>query len=242
MTTGTISGNMEERSQADTVHLRPRLIEMVGIGGAGKSTLFRALHQQNPKIQKLAPPRKVRYLPTILRLGFRWLPVYLSKYRATRWFTWDEMRNICYLDAQLAHVREHNDSQGVIAVLDPGSIYWLSALREFGPEFTTDPLFCKWWDERLAVWAAALDVIVWIEAPTELLLERVLARDEDHEARGQSREVALAHFERYQSEYSKMVPGVVGRGPARLFHFRSDQVSAEKMLEEIRAMVDLSGR
>ena len=227
------------RQQAPDGRDCPRLIEMVGIGGAGKSTLLKALNRDNPRIQKIGPPSKLQYIPTILRLAFRWLPAYLSKYRGSRWFTWDEMRNICYLDTQLRHVLAHHRSRGVIGVLDPGSIYWLSSLREFGPEFSRDPRFQSWWEDRLAMWAAALDVIVWIEAPIELLLQRVLARNELHEARTQPPDVALAYFERYQSEYSKTVPRVASSGHARLFHFRSDQMTTEQMIREIYSAVNL---
>ncbi len=233
MTTGTISANMEERPQVDAAHVQPRLIEMVGIGGAGKSTLYRALNQGNSRIRKLGPPAKTQYLPSLLRLAFHWLPIHLLKYGRSRWFTWDEIRNICYLDTQLSHIRSHNRADGAIAVLDPGSVYWLSSLREFGPEFRKDAAFRKWWDERLREWSEALDWIIWIEAPVGLLLERVLARDEVHEARTQSREMALVYFERYQAEYSKMVPEMASKGHARLFHFRSDQTNTEQMAQEI---------
>ncbi len=217
----------------------PRLIEMVGIGGAGKSTLLRALNRGDPRIRKSEPPGKLGYIPALATLFFFWLPVYLRKYRGTRWFTWDEMRNICYLDVRLNHIRRQLRSSDVILALDPGSVYWLSSLREFGPEFAKDPLFLRWWDARLQEWSAALDMIVWIEAPNELLLQRVLARDEVHEAREQPAGTALEYFERYRLWYSRMVPEMASRGHARLFHFRSDELTTEQMVSEVLRTVDL---
>ncbi len=229
----------EQQEQPPGPLPRPTLIEMVGIGGAGKSTLFKALNCENQKIQKLEPPNKLRYLPAILMVVFHWLPIYLWKYRCRRWFTWEEIRNILYLDTWLGYVRAQARARDLIVVLDPGSIYWLSSLKEFGPDFTTHPVFRRWWDARLSQWASALNLIIWIEAPNQLLLERVLDREELHEAKSQPPALALEYFERYRVSYSKMVPEVARRGHAHLFHYRSDQVSTGQMAEEIFGAVDL---
>ena len=226
-------------SEKQDIISRPRLIEMVGIGGAGKSTLYRALHAENPSILKLDPPGKLHYLPTLAKMALHWLPVFVSKYGGSRWFTWDEMRNVCYLDTRLRQIRSLSGSTDTVAVLDPGSVYWLSSLREFGPPFTRDALFTAWWDEKLAEWSAAIDLLIWIEAPSDLLLERVLARDEVHEARSQPRESALANFERYRACYATMVPEVTSRGHARVFHFWSDHSTTDQMLHAILSKVDL---
>ncbi len=230
---------MEGEGQPGKSARCPRLIEMVGVAGTGKSTLLRALNRRNAQIQELDPPNKLRYLPSILRVIFRWLPLYLWKYRRSRWFTLEETRKLGYLDVWLDYVHSEIKARNLIVVLDPGSICWLVALRDFGPELTKDAQFRNWWEERLDRWARGLDVIIWMEAPIELSLQRVMGRDEEHEAKSLTSEAALREFDRYRLSYIEMVPEMSRRGGARLFHYRSDEVSTEQMADEIIAAVDL---
>ena len=216
----------------------PRLIELVGVAGTGKSTLLKALSRRNPRIQELELPSKLLYLPSMLRVVFRWLPLYLFKYRHGRWFTWEETRKIGYLDTWLDYSRSESEARDISAVLDPGSICWLVALRDFGPELTKDGQFQRWWEERLDQWAQALDVIIWMEAPIELSLNRVMGRDEEHEAKSMAAAAALKEFSRYRLSYVELIPEIARRGHARIFRYRSDQVSTEQMTNEIFAAVD----
>lgn len=219
-----------------------RLIELVGVAGTGKSTLLKALNHGNSRIQELPPPNKLWYLPAMFRVISRWLPLHLLKYRGGRWFTWEETRKLGYLDVWLGYIRSEIQTRNLIVALDPGSICWLVALREFGPELTKDPQFRYWWEDRLRAWALALDVIIWMEAPVELSLERVLSREEEHEAKSEPVEVALHEFECYRHAYNALVPEIARRGGAQLFHYRSDQMTTEQMAEEIFKVLGLSPR
>ncbi len=230
-------------SQVTQTHItaeRPRLIEMVGIGGAGKSTLLKALQQRNEKIQTLPLPNKTRYMPVMAKLLGVWFPLYLMKYRQGRWLTMEEIRNIGYLDTWLGYIRSQVRARDLTVVLDPGSVYWLSALQEFGPALTRAPYFQRWWENKLDQWSSALDVIVWLEAPNELLLQRVLARQEWHEAKYQSPQVALEYFERYRIWYQKMIARMTHRKNIKVFHYRTDRISTEQMAEEVFSTVDLA--
>ncbi len=225
--------HVEKQEPAQVPPAAPRLIELVGVAGTGKSTLLKALSHRNGRIQELPPPNKLRYLPTMLKVIFRWLPLYLLKYRRGRWFTWEETRKLGYLDVWLGYIRSEIRTRNLIVALNPGSMCWLVALRQFGPDLTKDPQFQEWWEGRVRLWAAALDVIIWMEAPIELSLQRVLGREEEHEAKSEPVEVALEEFERYRRAYIELVPEMARRGEAQLFHYRSDQMTTDHMAAEI---------
>jgi shikimate kinase len=226
--------------EAKAIAERPRIIEMVGIGGAGKSTLLKALAKRNGKIQTLPVPSKIQYLPVIAKIAFVWLPLYLGKYRHSRWFTLEEIRIIGYLETWLSYIRSQALAKDLVVVLDPGSVYWLSALQEFGPELTKDRRFQRWWENKLNEWSSALDMIIWLEAPNEMLLQRVLSRNEWHEAKYQSPQVALEYFERFRVWYKRLVPEMASRKNTKVFHYHTDQVSTEQMAEQIFSAVDLN--
>lgn len=212
---------------------------MVGVAGAGKSTLLKALARRNGKIQTLPVPSKVQYLPVIAKIALVWLPLYLGKYRHTRWFTLGEIRIIGYLETWLDYIRSQILAKDLVVILDPGSVYWLSALQEFGPVLTKDRRFRRWWDDKLNQWSSALDMIIWLEAPSEMLLQRVLSRNEWHEAKYQSPQAALEEFERFRAKYERLVPEMASRKNTRVFHYHTDQISTEQMAEEIFSAVDL---
>lgn len=218
---------------------RPIIIEMVGLAGAGKSTLRKVLAQRNARIQVAPPPSKAIYLPFLGRDIFLWLPIYLGKYRHSRWFTPQETKLMGYLSTWLPYLRWQAIGKGIVVVLDPGSVYWLSALREFGPEITQSLRYQRWWNEMLFQWTAALEAIIWLDAPDELLLERVLGRDEWHEAKGQPRKQALEYFARYRMWYERVIAAMTGCNGPRVLRFRTDQISPEQMADKVLAVIDL---
>ncbi len=221
---------------------RPKIIEMVGVAGSGKSTLLMALSRRNGGVETLPLPRKIQYLPALARIVLTWLPIHLAKYRHARWFTPNEIRAVAYLETWLSYIRRRIAEKDIIVALDPGSVYWLSSLKELGPPFTRDRVFQRWWEEKLDQWCSALDMIVWLEAPHELLLHRVVSRDEWHEAKFQSSAAALGEFARLGVSYGKLIAEFLRRRNIRVFHYHTDRVSVGKMVEEIHSMVDLGRR
>lgn len=230
---------MVKENPINVIMERPKIIEMVGVAGSGKSTLLMALGRRNGRIETLPLPRKIQYLPALARIVLIWLPIHLAKYRHARWFTPNEIRTIAYLETWLSYIRRRIAAKDIIVALDPGSVYWLSSLKEFGPPFTRDRVFQRWWEEKLDQWCSALDMIVWLEAPHELLLQRVVSRDEWHEAKFQSSAAALGEFARFGFSYGQLIAEFLRRKKIRVFHYHTDQVCVGKMVDEIHSTVDI---
>jgi hypothetical protein len=241
-TSGRDDSRREEANPIGTAKECPKIIEMVGVAGSGKSTLLTALGKGDSRLERFPLPPRTRYLSALARIHLVWFPIHLAKYRNGRWFTWDEIKNIGYLDAWLRYIRTLVCSPDVIAVLDPGSVYWLSSLKELGPPFTGDKVFRRWWEEKLDQWCSALDMIIWLEAPHEMLLQRVISRDEWHEAKSRPPAAVLEEFARLGVSYEKLISEMVRRKKLRVFHYRTDQVPAERILAEIDATVQLGKR
>jgi hypothetical protein len=218
------------------------IIEMLGVAGAGKSSLRRALARRNPRIQTVPPPNKARYLPALAQVGLFWWPIYCTRYPRSRWFTAEEIRLIGYLETWIPYIRSQIRAKGLVAVLDPGSIYWLAALQEFAPPVAHDRYFQRWWERKLRLWSCVLDIVVWLEAPPEILLRRVMARDEWHEAKTQEPDSALDTFRRFQVAYQRLISQVTSHKAVKVFHYQTDQVSTEQMAEELLSEMGLGGR
>jgi deoxyadenosine/deoxycytidine kinase len=126
--------------------------------------------------------------------------------------------------------------------LDPGSVHWLSSLQEFGPPITKHPEYQRWWKNKLEQWSSALDVIIWLEAPEDLCLQRVLTRDEWHEIKYVSNNSALEELKCYRECYERIIPEMASRHSIKVFHFHTDQISTEQMVDQIFSEVDLWGK
>ena len=218
---------------------RPRIIELVGIAGAGKSTLRQALRQHNEKIQIASTPNKIAYVPTFLKIAFIWFPHYLRKYRDTRWFNSQEIRLICYLETFLSHIRSQNMKNDGISILDPGSVCWLAALQEFGPALMKYPIFQQWWVRKQDEWFSALDVIIWLEVPRDLSLQRIQTREQYHIRKFQSPEIALDSLERMHLWYEKLVFAANQHKNIKIFHYDTSNISTEKIVDELFSTMDI---
>ncbi len=221
---------------------RPHIIEMVGVAGTGKSTLRKAMMQKNKRIKFFYSPGNISYLPFLIKLAIFWLPLYLAKYRHSRWFTVQEIRNMGYLDTWISRIRHRNLFKDKIFIIEPGSVYWLATLQGCGSEITKHPRFQRWWKNALLHWASSLDAIIWLEAPEEVCYQRVHTRDQWHQFLRYSTENAMEELRCYQKYYEILIPEMTSKHPIKVFHFRTDQISTDQMVEQIFSDADLWGK
>jgi hypothetical protein len=224
---------MTTESSRFVPHNYPHIIELAGVAGAGKSTLLKALRKKNSNIKPFPYPVKTIYLPFLFRMCLKWLPLYLKSGRKSRWFNLQEIRNMAYLDTLLFHIRSRTRNKKDIYVLDPGSVYWLSSLQAFGPQITRHPLYQSWWKNKFEQWSSGLDAIIWLDAPVDECLQRVLSRDEWHDIKEMNSEDAMAEVKCYREYYEQIIPQIAHQFSIRIFHFHTDQTSTEQMVEMI---------
>ncbi len=216
----------------------PMLMELVGVAGSGKSTLRKMLKEMNPQIDMVAPPPKLEYLFPVVKIYLKWLPMYLRHYSKTRWFTTKEIKIMCYLDCWLPYLRRCAVERDMVVVLDPGSIFWLTALKTFGPEISRDPKFQDWWEMMRKKWMSAVDIFVWLDAPTEILIQRVQNRQEWHESKSMTHDETVKSFDLYRKGYGELTDLISQRRKNHILKFRTDQVSAEVIFERVRELLE----
>lgn len=212
---------------------QPRVLELVGLAGAGKTTLEHLLHLRDPRIRPIVAPGKASYIPFLARKAGLWLSTLLWRRRGNRWFTPDEMRLIGYLEVWASHLRVNERIPGSVIVLNPGSIYWLAALRECGPACFESHSCGEWWDAMIDEWAALLDLAVWLDAPDSVLLERVHSRPQWHEAKAQSDSQVLERFALLRRRYGYILDEMAARDGPVVLQFRTDRVSPEQIADSV---------
>ena len=150
---------------------RPLVVELVGPAGSGKTTLARALCRRAGIAEGIELPRR-EHLPHAVRHGLLLLPAYLRVGGDGGWLTWKEMRSMTYLRAWPHHL-DRPPTERAITVLDHGPVFRLARLRAHGPRITRSAAFERWWQQSLELWTGLLDVVVSLDAPDELLVDRI---------------------------------------------------------------------
>jgi len=229
------------KSEALSEHLAPRplVAEVIGPAGAGKSTLLRALSQREKRIVPgIHLPKRVS-IPILIRDTMAFSPTFLRSYRHSRWFTWRETRSMVYLRGWhqvLKHYVPGNDS---VTVLDQGPIFRLALLREFGPEFTNSDVYTRWWNDMLNQWAATLHLVIWLDAPDAVLLQRLNSRTELHRVKGQPKQDAYQFFGRYRTSYQQVIERMEAIHDPRLLRVNTHHTPVDRIVDRVLGVLEV---
>ncbi len=196
------------------------VVELVGLAGAGKSTLARELAGE-PTVQLGLPLTRGRAAVAQATAVAPFAVPYLRDARGSAWFTRDEVRGLGYLRAwQKALTRPRAGSPCV--VLDHGPLFRLAQLDAYGPPVASTAAFRRWWDVTLDQWVDLLDVVVWLDAPEELLVRRIRSRDQRHVLRDADDDAARLFLGRYRASYERVLDRVRQRSPDAVLSLRTD--------------------
>jgi len=232
---------MEMLSNKAIKQKSPLIVELVGLAGAGKTTLARALSQRDEKILVAADLelRKMRHIPIFVSNVPFLLPVFLRRCRSSRWFTWDEIKAMVYLKAWPRVVRQQASNQGTVILLDHGPVFKLATLNAFGPERLKSQGFEQWWHSMFKQWAFTLDLVIWLDASDTNLEERINTRSQRHAVKGKSEQEASKFLARYRTSYEQILAKLAAYGGPTLLQFDTSQASIEQILAEVLVTCNL---
>lgn len=225
------------KTGARPVTQRPLVVELVGLAGAGKTTLSKALTQSNPQItSKLALPRG-QMNRHLFAHTLTFLPGHLRHCLQQRWFTREELRGLIYLTAWPEFLSRPSGRSQSIQLLDLGPIYRLAFLQEFGPPLTREPRFAHWCSETLRRWHTVLDLVIWLDAPNAVLLERINTREKDHLVKARSAAESEAFFSRYRAGFERVLAQLPAHNGPAILRFDTSQNSVERILAQVTTVL-----
>ena len=210
-------------------------MELVGLAGTGKTTLSRALSRRSEKIQVGAEIelRKLKHIPVFVRNTPQLLPIILHRSRYSRWFTWEEIKYLVYLEGW-PHVLEQQAARGGAAILlDHGPVFKLATLNAFGPEYLKTERIEVWWKNMFKQWASTVDIVIWLDAPDAILEKRINSRRQRHAVKGKTEMEVLQFLARYRMSYEQILAKLMTDGGPALFQFDTSQTTIEQVVDEI---------
>jgi shikimate kinase len=213
----------------------PLIMELVGLAGAGKTTLSRALSQRSEKIQIGAEIelRKLKHIPVFVRNAPPLLPIILHRSRGSKSFTWEEIKYLVYLNGW-SHVLGQQAARGGRAILlDHGPVFKLATLNAFGPESLKTERIEAWWNNMFKQWASTVNIVIWLDAPDPILEKRINSRSQRHAVKGKTETEVLQFLARYRMAYEQILAKLMTEGGPAVFQFDTSQTTIEQVVDEV---------
>lgn len=218
----------------------PRVVEIVGPAGAGKTTILSALNKHDEKIRPIYGFRHKRYIPFYVRHAILLLPFLLLQYAKGRWYSPREINRMIRLKATRQILERQVAKEGLLILLDQGPIYTLSVLTGFGSQNTKNQDFVKWWEKTLQEWAITLDLIIWVDAPDEVLLERIQTRDKQHLVKDKSDQEAIDFLAQCRTVYKQIIGKLAADGGPKVLCYDTSQCPLAQIVENTVTALNLT--
>jgi deoxyadenosine/deoxycytidine kinase len=218
----------------------PLIVEIIGLAGTGKSTLSSALYLQSKKIlaSERLGVRKAKHRYFFIKQALLLLPTFLRLPRNGRWFTNEEIKKMVYLNGWHRVLKRQGLNNNATILVDQGAIFKLATLYGFGPEKLKDQGFNKWWDQMFEQWASTLDMVVWLDGPDDILIERIISRDSSHLVKELSTQEARKFFSDYRSAYNYIIAKLTSIEDITVLRFDTSYQSPEDIMAQVLRSFD----
>jgi shikimate kinase len=208
--------------------------EIIGPAGAGKSTLSRLLDGRD---RAMRTGVSVWGMPLHL-LGIHLLlllPTFVSLSRSCRWLRWDEIKQLVRLNAlnQLLDRESSKDYQTIL--LNEGAVFTLAKLGAFGQGSSPSLWSEKWSQGVFNQWATTLDAIIWLDAPDQVLAQRIRAREKPHRMKESTDQEIYEFLARYRSSYERVVSALRTYHGPKVIRVSTDQESPDQIADKVLA-------
>ncbi|MHC4789827.1 MAG: nucleoside/nucleotide kinase family protein [Planctomycetota bacterium] len=233
----------------------PLIVEIIGLAGAGKTTLLRSLCLQNDKIlpgdyiQVRNPISRafwrksggIRHMPYIIKNALLSLPTFFSQPQKGRWFNRREITKILYLRGWHRILKQHSSKNDVVLIVDQGAIYDLTTLHAFGPEKLSSQHYKVWWEKMFDQWARTVDLVIWLDAPEEILIKRIRSRKQRHPVKENSAHEMRDYLLRYQSSYEHVITELMARHDVNILRFDTSTQPLEDIISQVLSTIRIQG-
>jgi hypothetical protein len=211
--------------EADPPRTRLRLVELMGPAGAGKSTVFEELLARDPTILETPTLRKNRYAAVVAVNTISAAATIIRRRALDLEDPKEQVRIMMYVQA-LPRVLPQLGTPGDSAIVfDQGPLFLLTR-HNFG-----DKRLSAWWNRMVDTWSPLLDIVVFLDAPDDLLRERINTRDKWHALKGADDSSAVDVLRVTRHIYARTLEAVAARpgGGPKILRFDTSLLSADEI-------------
>jgi adenylate kinase family enzyme len=201
----------------DRGSVRPTVAELVGPPGSGKTTLLRALPSRDG-IVAISRLRRQGHLDLYLRSGFALVPMLkeINSVSTGRWARWD---HLIRLRASLALVERCAQRRVPLLVFDQGPTFTLTWLQARMRSSETSNGLEGWLERSVARWADRLDFVLLLDAPDDVLLQRIRSRSKSHVLKDLEDEAIRGEIARFRETFESVIARLGDLGGQQVLRF-----------------------
>jgi shikimate kinase len=175
-----------------------RCAEMIGPAGSGKTTVLREVGASESSVAVTTNYRSVRRMPAFLQsrirlariLGLAWAGPLTRRQRLWIW------------RLETTPTLLSREAAGSSVVFDQGPAFDLAMLADVAEG---NVRLRRWWEEKVEYWASTFDAVFFLDAPDDVLVERIRARPKGHRVKELSDDEALAAVRSDRARYEEIV-------------------------------------
>ncbi len=212
-----------------------RKVEILGVAGAGKSTVVRLLGEGSGFTRaEFIHTRKPSHLLQVARGIPRLTPILLWGIGRRPRISWPEVKLFVYVSRWRFFLERRMPAPGTVLLFDQGPLYALVRLKAEGKGFTSVSAFDTWREAMLERWASELSAVVWLDAPDPVLWSRINERSQGHRTKGEEAEAGHSFLDRYRRSFDVLLRRMEELGGPEVLRFDTSTATAEQIAETIR--------
>jgi len=209
------------------------MIEVIGVAGSGKTTICRALTERCREVEVGIRLSRLRYVPRLAVHALKCSPTILAHDLRQGRDNWRQARLRIYLDTLHGVTRQVVRTSTRTILFDQGPLFLLSVLYSSGNESSLSAIGNRWWRATLKRWSATLDVVIWLDAPDDLLIDRIRSRARNHRCKTSTPEETRHFLANFRSRYQDILSRLAKYGGARAISVDTSRLSVDKVAEHI---------
>jgi thymidylate kinase len=226
--------------------LRPTTIEILGPPGSGKTALIEALQDSERDIIQVSIYwRKPENLSVGVRSAFSVAPVIFDG-ASNSGLSLKRVMWMIRLQAALQIFHRKAVTPPSIVTFDQGPVYTMVRLEQMALAAPEGSRLRRWWELKLDEWAQTLNLLVLLDAPNDVLIERIRRRSKSHVAKTQSDEAVGELLTDERARYEVLVGMLAQRGVMQVLRFDTSVHSVDEIASQattaFRATRSVEGR
>lgn len=147
-----------------------------------------------------------------------------------------DLKQVIRLHAFGRQLRRQAKSVDCDAVFfDEGVVFALAKLRADIGVANMSQAMRRWEAKMIEQWSQVLDLVVWIDAPNEVLLDRIRTRPKMHRMKDRPAAEVFEFLENYRAAYYTVLAEVKSFGKTRILQIDSGETGPDEMAGSILA-------